>query len=76
MVGILHQGIPNKKIINHKAKDGVWVLVEPQARCVLYGMIPRWRHMFHQPLVRNDPSLFDSIHAIFYVYVDPPLVVY
>ena len=76
MFEILHWVILNAKIINHKAKDGVSVVMDPQARCVLCGMIPKWIHMFHQFLVRNDPVLFDSMHALFDSHVYPPLVVY
>ena len=48
----------------------------PQAMCVLYGMITKWRHMFDQLLVSDDTGLFESIHALFNALVDLPLVVY
>ena len=76
MFGIIHRRILNAKIINHKAKYGVYVVVYPQASCELYGVIHKWSHMFYQFLVSNDPGLFDSIHALFDAHVDPPLVVY
>ena len=31
--------------------------------------------MFYQLLVRDDPSLFDAIHAFLDAHVNPPLVV-
>ena len=31
--------------------------------------------MFNQLLIRDDSSLFDSIHAFLYEHIDPPLVV-
>ena len=31
--------------------------------------------MFYQLLVRNDPGLFEAIHALLGAHVDPPLVV-
>ena len=76
MVIIPHQGILNTKIINYKAKGGVSVIMDPHARCVLYGMIPKWSHMFQQLLVSDDPILFDPIHALFDANADPPLVFY
>ena len=30
--------------------------------------------MFYQLLVRNDPGLFEDIHALLDAHVDPPLV--
>ena len=76
MVGILHRGILNTKTIYHKAKCGVLVIMEPNARCVLYGMIKKWGHMFHQLLVIDYIGLFESIHALFDAHVDTHLVVY
>ena len=43
---------------------------------VLYGMITKWSHMFHQLLVIDDPRLFEYIHALLDTHIDPPLVVY
>ena len=76
MLGIFHRGILDTKIIGHKAKYGVSVIMDPHSRCVLYGIIPKWRYMLHQLLVSDDPGLFESIHALFDSRVDPPLVVY
>ena len=76
MIGILHRGILNAKIIYHKAKDGISGVMDPQARCVMYRMIPKWSHIFYQFLVRDDPVLFESIHALFGAHVDTPLVFY
>ena len=76
MVCILHQGILNAKIIDRKNKYGVSVIMESHSRCVLYWMITKWSHMFHQFLVSDDPVLFESIHALFYAHADPPFVVY
>ena len=76
MVCILHQVILNTKIIGHKAKDGFLVIMDPQFGCVLYGMIPKWSHMFHEFLVSDDTVLFESMHALFDAHVDPPLVVH
>ena len=64
MVCILHQVILNTKIIDHKAKDGFLVIMDPQSWCVLYVMIPKWRHMFHQLVVIDDPGLLESIHDL------------
>ena len=38
-------------------------------------MISEWSHMIYQLLVRNDTRLFEAIHALLGVDVDPPLVV-
>ena len=76
MVGILHQGILNTKIIGHKDKYGVTVVMYPQARCVLYEMIHKWSHMFYQFLVSDDPGLFEAIHALLDAHVNPTSVVY
>ena len=76
MVGILHRGILNTKIIDHKAKYGVSVVMDPHARCVLYGMTPKCSHMFYQFLISDDTGLFEAIHALFDAHVDPLLVVY
>ena len=76
MVGIFYKVILNAKVIDHKAKYGVYVVMDPHTRYVLYGMIPKWSHIFYQFLVSNDPSLFESIHAILYAHVYLPLVVY
>ena len=62
--------------MDNKAKDGVSVIMDPQDRCVLYSMIPKFSHMFHQFPDINDPGLFESIHTLFNVHVDLPLVVY
>ena len=32
--------------------------------------------MFYQPLVSDDPRLFESIHALLDAHLDPPLFVY
>ena len=66
----------NTKTIDHKAEDVVSIIMDLQSRCVLYEMIPKCSHMFYKFLVGNDPSLFNSIHALFDARVDPPLVVY
>ena len=50
--------------------------MDPQARCVLHGMIPKWIHMFYQTLVRYDTGFFEALHALLDAHVDPPLVVY
>ena len=73
MVVILHRGTMNAKIIVHKAKYGVSVIMDPQARCVLYRMIPKWVHMFYKFLVSNYPRFFESIHTLLDAHVDPPL---
>ena len=31
--------------------------------------------MFYQLLVRDDPGLFEAIHALLDAHVDPPLVI-
>ena len=69
MVGILHQGILNAKVINHKAKDGVSVFMDPNARFVLYMMIPKWIYMFHRLLVSNNTGLFKSTHALLHPWL-------
>ena len=63
------------KVFNHKAKNGVSIVMEPEARCVLHGMISKWSHIFYQLLVSNDPGSFEAIHALLDANVDPPLVV-
>ena len=50
--------------------------MDPQARCVLYGMIPKCSHMFYLFLVRYDTGFIDAIHALFGAHVDPSLVFY
>ena len=76
MFGILQRGILNTKVIDHKARYGVSVVMDLHARCLLYVMIPKWSHMFHQLLVNDNTGLFESTHALLNTYVDPPLVVY
>ena len=76
MFGILQRGILNTKIGNHRGKDGVSVVMNPQARWMLQGMITKWRHMFYQLLVSDDPGLFEAIHVLLDAHVDPPVVVY
>ena len=43
---------------------------------MLHWMIPEWSHIFYQFLVCDDDSLFEAIHALLNVNVDPPLVVH
>ena len=69
MVRILHRGILNAKVINHKAKDGVSVVMYPHSRCVLYVMIPKWIHMFHQLMVSDNTGLFKSTHALLHPWL-------
>ena len=76
MVGIFYRGILNTKLINHKAKYGASIVMYSKTRCVLYGMIPTWIHIFHQFLISYDTGFFESIYSIFDTHVDPPLVVY
>ena len=42
---------------------------------MLHWMITEWSHMFYQFLVRDYTSLFETIHALLNVHVDPPFVV-
>ena len=69
MVGILHRGILNAKVINQKAKEGVSIVMDPHVRCVMYVMIPKWIHMFHQLLVSNNTGLFKSTHALLHPWL-------
>ena len=74
MVRILHRGILNAKVINHKAKDGVSVFMDPNARFVLYMMIPKWIYMFHRLLVSNNTGLFKSTHALLHPWLSTSVV--
>ena len=74
MVRILHRGILNAKLINHKAKDGVSVFMDPNARFVLYMMIPKWIYMFHRLLVSNNTGLFKSTHALLHLWLSTIVV--
>ena len=49
--------------------------MDPFDGCVLHWMIPKWSHIFYQLLVRDDPGLFEAIHALLDAHVDPTLVV-
>ena len=65
----------NTKLVNHKPKDDVSVVMDPYDRYVFQGMITKWIHMFYQQLVRDDPGLFETLHAPLNAHVDQPLVV-
>ena len=49
--------------------------MNPQARCVLNGVISKWSHMFNQLLVSDDPGLFEAIRPLLDLHVYLPLVV-
>ena len=74
MFGILHRGILNAKVINHKAKDGVYVFMDTHARFVLCIMIHKWIHMFHQLLVSNNTGLSKSTHALLHPWLSTSVV--
>ena len=75
MVSILCREILDTEIINHQNEKCFLAVNNPEAGCVLHWLIPKWSHMFYQLLVRNDASLFEAIHDLLDVHVDPPLVV-
>ena len=74
MVSILCRAILYTEIIDQQAEKCFLAVMHPEARCVLHWMIPKWRHMFYQFLVCDDPGLFEAIYTLLDAHVDPPLV--
>ena len=75
MAKILCRAIFDTEITNHQTEKCFLDVMDPYSRCVFHGMIPKWSHMFYQLLVRDDPGLFEAIHALLDAHADPPLVV-
>ena len=75
MVSIFCRAILDTEIINHQTEKCFPAVMHPEAGCVLHWMITKLSHMFYQFLVRDDASLFESIHALLDAHVDPTLVV-
>ena len=75
MVSILCRAILDTEIIDHQTEKCFLAVMDQESGCVIHWMIPERSHMFYQLLVRDDTSLFESIHALIDAHVDTPLVV-
>ena len=72
---ILCRAILYTEIIDHQTEKHFLTVMDPEAGCVIHWMIPEWSHIFYQLLVRDDPGLFEAIHALLNAHIYPPLVV-